>query len=52
MESVVYGHPGDPKLGPTLFQMFSEYDFANFGLTFENDGLRARMVLDRTPAKK
>ncbi len=49
MESVVYGHPGDPRIGPTLPEMYSEYDYGNFGLTFEKDGVRAKMELGRNP---
>lgn len=49
MESTVYGHPGQPKDGPTLPSSISELAFGNFGLTFEKNGLRARVELERLP---
>jgi hypothetical protein len=53
MESSVYGHPGEPKAGPAAEPELLDFRFANFGLTFEGDGLRARLTLDRkTPAGK
>jgi hypothetical protein len=53
MESTVYGHPGDPKTGPTAPPELLDFRFANFGLSFEGEGLRARSTLDRkTPAGK
>ncbi len=48
MESTVYGHPGNQKKGPGLLRPpLSDLKFGNFGLTFENDGLRARVELTR-----
>jgi hypothetical protein len=47
MESTVYGHPGQPKTGPALPPVLAEFLHANFGLTFEAEGLRARVELDR-----
>ena len=47
MESTVLGHPAEPKAGPTAPAELLRFRFANFGLTFENAGLRARMTLDR-----
>jgi hypothetical protein len=47
MESTVFGHPGQPKRGPLLPQGLSQIEHLDFGLTFENDGLRARTVLQR-----
>jgi hypothetical protein len=47
MESTVYGHPGEPKVGPTAAPAMSEYSSGNFGLTFENQGLRARVSLEK-----
>lgn len=48
MESTVYGHPGQTKEGPGLLRPpLDRLTTANFGLTFENDGLRASMVLGR-----
>ena len=47
MESTVYGHPGDPKQGPPAPPVLSSFRKADFGLTFENQGLRARATLER-----
>jgi hypothetical protein len=50
MESTVYGHPAGPKAGPGLPDVFRELDRAAAGLTFEDNGLRARFVLQtKTP---
>ena len=51
MSSGAYGHPGAPKQGPVLPPGLSGYDLANFGLTFEEDGLRARVNLHKRPAQ-
>jgi hypothetical protein len=47
MESTVYGHPGQPKSGPEMPPILGQFDAANFGLTFEDHGLRARVELNR-----
>ena len=47
MESTVYGHPGDPKAGPGFPPSLQGLSFANFGLTFEENGLRAKVQLER-----
>ncbi len=47
MESTAYGHPGQPQEGPSVPPLLGELLGGNFGLTFENDGLRASVVLDR-----
>jgi hypothetical protein len=49
MESTVYGHPGEPKLGPTLPLALQNIASANFGVTFEEHGLRARAELEAKP---
>jgi len=49
MESTAFGHPGEPKGGPQIDAILP-VNFANFGLTFEEQGLRARVELKR-PAK-
>lgn len=49
-ESTVYGHPGEPKAGPRVPPALSLFSGGEFGLTFENQGLRAKAVLER--AKK
>ena len=51
MESTVYGHPGEPKEGPLAPPVLSGFASGDFGLTLENQGLRARVEL-RRPAKK
>ena len=45
MESTVYGHPGEPKLGPAAPPALMDFARGAFGLTFENQGLRARAVV-------
>ena len=47
MESTVYGHPGEPKPGPENVTPLARFSAGNFGLTFENQGLRATAVLER-----
>jgi hypothetical protein len=47
MESTVYGHPGEPERGEETPAGLEQFDSANFGLTFEQQGLRARMELLR-----
>lgn len=51
MESTVYGHPGEPKAGPAMPPVLNEYSNANFGLTFEEQGLRARVELHNEKAE-
>jgi hypothetical protein len=49
MESTVFGHPGEPKSGtPSLL---SKITGGNLGVTFENQGLSARAVINRIPPK-
>jgi hypothetical protein len=52
MESTVYGHPGQPKDGPAVSPVLGGFRFADFGLTFEDQGLRAAVSLERCPEKK
>lgn len=52
MESTVYGHPGAPKLGPAIPPLAKSFTNGNFGVTFENQGLRARAMLERKEAGK
>lgn len=47
MESTVYGHPGEPREGPSYPKAVEGLLFGNFGLTFEDDGLRARAEVER-----
>jgi len=51
MESTVYGHPGEPKQGPAAPPLIGQFLSADFGLTFENQGLRARAALKRMPTE-
>ena len=48
MESTVYGCPGQPKEGPAAPPVLSDFTSGDFGLTLENQGLRARVELKRT----
>lgn len=47
MESTVYGHPGEPREGPGLTAALAALAATRFGVTFEDDGLRARAELNR-----
>jgi hypothetical protein len=47
MESTVYGHPGEPKNGPSAAVALYQFSNGDFGLTFENQGLRARVSLEK-----
>ena len=49
MESTLYGHPGKPKPGPAWPAAFRDVQLGNFGITFEENGLRARVELRRKP---
>lgn len=49
MESTDYGHPGEPKPGPDLTAALRDIELGNFGVTFEDNGLRARIELLRKP---
>ncbi len=48
MESSVYGHPGQPQDGPALAERLRSLGDGRLGVTFENDGLRARTELQRS----
>jgi hypothetical protein len=47
MESTVYGHPGEPKNGPPAAVALQQFSSGDFGLTFEHQGLRARVSLEK-----
>ncbi|MGA2616439.1 MAG: hypothetical protein ABSF26_02440 [Thermoguttaceae bacterium] len=47
MESTVYGSPAEPQAGPAAPPVLGRFAAADFGLTLENQGLRARAVLVR-----
>jgi hypothetical protein len=48
MESTVYGHPGQPLAGPSVLRPpLNQLRSGNFGLTFEQDGVRAHFMLQR-----
>ncbi len=48
-ESTVYGHPGSPMRGPSLPVHAKSIRSADFGLTFENESLRAKVFLRNDP---
>jgi len=51
MESTAYGHPGEPRRGASIPLALQSITSANFGQTFEENGLRARVQLTReTPS--
>jgi hypothetical protein len=47
MESTAYGHPGEPKVGNDVPPQLRDFQGARFGLTFEEQGLRAKAELKR-----
>jgi len=51
MESTNYGCPEQPKDGPVWPTGFTGIGKANFGITFENQGLRAKAELRQEPGK-
>jgi hypothetical protein len=51
MESTVYGHPAQPKAGPDQLLPVGNITSANLGVTFEDQGLSAKAVLERSSAK-
>jgi hypothetical protein len=51
MESTVYGHPAQPKAGPDQLLPVGNITSANLGVTFEDEGLSAKAVLERSSAK-
>ena len=52
MESTTYGHPGAPKEGPGLPPQLNHVTRAAAGITFENQGLRAKVVLEHNVVPK
>jgi hypothetical protein len=42
MESTVYGHPGQPRLGTGLPNVWRAIHHGEFGIAFEEHGLRGR----------
>jgi hypothetical protein len=49
MESTAYGHPGEPRELAGRVSPLASYRFANFGLSFENQGLSAKVQVETTP---
>ena len=49
MESTVFGHPGEPKSGTA--SLFPGMTDANLGITFENQGLSAKGIMNRKTAQ-
>lgn len=47
MESTAFGHPGEPKAPEALAAPWQAIRGGNLGVTFEEEGLRAKAVLDR-----
>jgi hypothetical protein len=48
MESTVYGHPGEPKLPGNKSLPLDAFNAVNFGVTFEHQGLSAKVQLQRS----
>ncbi len=47
MESTVLGHPGAPKPGPDTILPLHDVKAADFGITFQDGGLRATVEIER-----
>ena len=47
MESTVLGHPGDPRPGPDAIGPLQGLKSADFGITFQDGGLRATVEMER-----
>jgi len=47
MESTVFGSPAAPQEGPVATPLLQTVKFGNFGVSFEEQGLRARVLLNR-----
>ncbi len=47
MESTAYGHPGEPKSAGDVPWPLRAYRSGDFGITFEEQGVRARVSLQR-----
>jgi len=50
MESTGYGHPGEPKKGPAMPPGIGAFSRGNFGVDFEEHGIRARAKLTAAAA--
>ena len=52
-ESSVFGHPGKPSMPKKGIGLLGPFGSVDFGITFENDGLRAQGTVSRkSPAAK
>ncbi|HKQ38869.1 MAG TPA: hypothetical protein VJ063_12380, partial [Verrucomicrobiae bacterium] len=49
MQSTVYGHPGEPRELPGKALPLAGYRSANLGLSFENQGLSAKVQVEVAP---
>jgi hypothetical protein len=47
MESTAYGHPAEPRQGPSRAGPLARFQAIDLGLSFENQGLSAKAVLQR-----
>ncbi len=52
MESTTFGHPGEPKEGPDAPAVMEGLKGAQFGLSFEPDGMRVKASVERKPADR
>jgi len=46
-ESTAFGHPGEPKNGPDDIYPFPGWTRGSFGVTFEDEGIRARAAITK-----
>ena len=47
MESTVFGHPAEPKMPEELPEIMRRINSVSMGITFEDNGLRARAEIER-----
>ena len=45
-ESSIFGHPGKPRMPQRGIGLLSPFGAVDFGITFENDGLRAQASIE------
>ena len=51
MQSTIFGHPAQPKTAHSLPNVLEGMTAGSFSLGFEDDGLRAKVELQRTPPR-
>ena len=52
MESTIYGSPGNPRPGPAWPALLNRFDSGDFGVDFEEHGVRGRASIALQPEIK